>query len=151
MTSIISPDELDAWLPKLLKYRPSDGSIVVVDTRVSPVATLRPALMDYWIQNGDSGLKSMLNDLRVFEGRRVIFYSVGDVSEPHYRVVKRALQLYGVHIYDRTLATTSSESLFKGLPSRNEYMSDPWNEATSKAASWLADQIADGAMSRPNE
>lgn len=111
-------EELDNALPLFMPYAPMCRAVAVIDQSSQPVAVLTPDLLEHYRSAGEALLAS---ELFVFHGRQVFLYEFG--SDEYTELAKDALALVDAHVVvTRRMGMDTVSSLFRGVPSRDQYI-----------------------------
>ena len=122
-------EELDNALPLLMPYAPMRGSVAVIDQSAQPVAVLTPDLLEHYQSAGAARLAS---ELFIFHGRQVFLYEFG--SDENTELAKDALALVNARVsVTRYVGMDRVSSLFRGVPSREQYIQSGGDRALDEA------------------
>ena len=136
-------EELDNALPTLMPYAPMRGSVAVIDQSARPVAVLTPDLLEHYQSVGAALLAS---ELFIFHGRQVFLYEFG--SDENTELAKDALALVDAHvIVTRYMGMGKVSSLFRGMPSRDQYIQSGGDRALDEAYE-RAERVINGTEPR---
>lgn len=102
-------------LPRLVHYRPAEGSVVVFDSKGQPVGILYPELLAEFNPHSAEDDIRFASELRPFAGRSVLVFRVGYHAPLAF--VNRALNLIGADVLGTFSVSADEIALaFAGTP-----------------------------------
>lgn len=128
---IRNDEDLVNALPLLINYRPDEGSVIVMDAAAQPVGVLYPALLAEYDHHNDASDIVLADNLRVFNGRKVVLIRIGFHAPLAF--VERAVALAGGQVIHRVSVAPGNLALaYAGTKSnrtREQYITEDNGQA----------------------